>query len=387
MNILTIPLRNLRRKLPRTLLLGLVFAVGIMSVVTLNYLSSAVGESLEKKLNAYGANILVSPKTETLSVGYGGMQLGDVSYDIKYLDQAKAEAAIRSIELNERISAVAPKFAMLTRVQSIPVGVIGVNWAEEIAIKNYWAVDGELPQREDQVLLGSAAATALGLTTGDQVEVEGVSFTVAGIIRQTGSEDDHVIFAPLKALQAAAGFPGKVHFIEVAALCAGCPIEDIVAQIESQLPGVEVVAMQQVVQQRMATISFVKELALIVSLVILITACFMIGLSIFSAVNERKKEIGLLRAIGFSRFGVFAVFCLEALIVGVLAAVVGYGGGYAASLELLEVLDMAEGVELVFEPVHFAATLAAVACLSLAASAYPAYKGSRVEPSQALVML
>lgn len=387
MNILTIPFRNLRRKLPRTLLLGLVFAVGISSVVTLNYLSSVVGESLEKKLTAYGANILVTPKTETLSVGYGGMQLGDVSFDIKYLDQIAAEAAIRSIDLDERISAVAPKFAILTRINDIPVGVIGVNWEQEISIKSYWAVDGTLPDREDQVLAGSAAATVLGLKVGDPVQVEGATFSVAGIIKPTGSEDDQVIFAPITALQQATGNPGRAHFIEVAALCAGCPIEDIVAQIREKLPDVEVTAMQQVVQQRMATIGFVKHLALIVSLIILVTACFMIGLSIFSAVNERKKEIGLMRAIGFSRVSVFAVFCLEAVIVGVLAAIVGYAGGFVASLELLKVLELAEGATLTFAPGHFVATLGAVSLLSLAASAYPAYRASCVEPSQALVML
>ncbi len=387
MNILTIPLRNLRRKLSRTLLLGFVFTLGIMSVVCLYYLSTAVGESLERKLMSYGANILVTPKSETLSVGYGGMQLGDISYEHRFLEQGAVAKAIRSINLSQRISAVAPKYAVLAHVEGISVSVIGVDWDQEIAIKSHWAVDGVLPDSEGQVLLGSAAAQALGLAVGDMVEVKETSFRVAGVLQETGTDDDQVIFAPIKTLQQATGNFDKVHYVEVAALCSGCPISEIVAQIEKQLPGANVRAMQQVVQQRMASISFVRQLALLVSLVILLTACFMIGLSIFSAVNERKKEIGLLRAIGFSRAAVFAVFCLEAFLVGVVAAMVGYGGGFAASLQLLELLDMAEGVVLDPRPAHFAVTLLAVSLLSLVASVFPAYKASRIEPSQALVML
>lgn len=48
MNILTIPLRNTRKKWVKTLLLLAVFALGVTSIVSLNYVSSVVGESLEK---------------------------------------------------------------------------------------------------------------------------------------------------------------------------------------------------------------------------------------------------------------------------------------------------------------------------------------------------
>ena len=138
MNILTIPLRNLRRKLARSLLTAVVFAVGVASVTALVELSKAVGESLESKLAAYGANILVSPKTETLSVGYGGMALGDVSVDIKYFKEDETLAAIAGIHHKDRLSAVAPKFVLLARVADTPVGVIGVDFEQERQIKSHW---------------------------------------------------------------------------------------------------------------------------------------------------------------------------------------------------------------------------------------------------------
>jgi putative ABC transport system permease protein len=388
MNILTIPLRNLRRKLARSLLTAAVFAIGVASVTALIELSKAVGESLEAKLAAYGANILVSPRTETLSVGYGGLALGDVSVDIKYLREDETLAAIAGIHHKDRLSAVAPKFVSLSRVGDTPVGVVGVDFTQERLIKSHWhAAAGSLTLEPGTILAGSEAAARLGLAPGDPVTIEGRTFTVSGLLGPTGSEDDRLLFADLHALQAAAGKENRIHFVEVAALCAGCPIEEITAQIASGLPGTDVKAMQQVVKSRMMTVDFVKHLAFAVSGVILLTACVMIGLSIFTAVNERKNEIGLLRALGFSKGSVFLLMHLEALILGATAAVIGHLAGFAASGRLMALLDLGETAAPSFDPLQFALVVAAVAGLTSLASLPPALAAARIEPSQALVML
>lgn len=388
MNILTIPLRNLRRKLARTVLMLVVFSIGVASVTALLELSKAVGESLESKLAAYGANILVSPKTETLSVGYGGMALGDVSVDIKYLKEDETLAAIRGIHHKDRLSAVAPKFVVVTRVAQTPVGVVGVDHEQERLIKSYWhASAGSMPRGGTDVLAGSDAAARLGLAPGASVAIEGRDFVVAGVLAPTGSEDDKLLFADLHALQRAAGKENLVHFVEVAALCAGCPIDEITAQMAAGLPGTDIKAMQQVVRSRMMTVDFVKQMAFAVSGVILLTACVMIGLSVFSSVNERKNEIGLLRALGYSKASVFFLMHLEALVLGLASAVAGSLAGYGASFKLMALLDLGPAAAPVFDPAQFGLVALAVVCLSSLASLPPALLAARVEPSQALVML
>jgi putative ABC transport system permease protein len=388
LNILTIPLRNLRRKALRTILLAVIFSIGILSVVALSFVSRAVGENLEEKMNTYGGNILVTPRAETLAVGYGGMPLGDVSVDLKYLQRVETVQAIRSIPRKDRISAAAPKFAVLTTVAGKPLGVIGVDWVEEMNIKSYWAVAaGARPDEPHQLLAGNTAARIYGMEPGSELLIEGQPFTVSGVLASTGGEDDNVIFGDIGALQRVTGRGDVAHFVEVSALCAGCPVEEIVAEIEHVLPGVEVKALQQVVKQRMMTVQFVNSLALSVSMVILLTACVMIGLSVFSAVNERKHEIGVMRSLGFSRVHVFAVFSLEALLTGVLAGAIGYAGGFGVSAKVLTMLEMTRTATLTFDPAHFVLTMAGVALLSVAAAAYPAFKAARMEPSRALVVL
>ncbi len=388
MNILTIALRNARKKWVRTLLLLLVFTLGVVSIVALGFVSRVVGEGLEKKLVSYGANILVSPKSEKLTVSYGGFALGDMLFDVSYLDEASTVAKIDGIGLRQNISVIAPKLVVMDRVKDTAVAVVGVRFEQEKLLKGYWLVEqGEVPTRPEGLLVGSAAAAKLGLKLGDAVPLGKHSLVVAGILAPTGNEDDNVLLAHLATVQQATGRHGQANFVEVAALCSGCPIDDIVAQLATGLPGVEIKTLRNIVEQRMYSVHFVKRLILSVSLVILLTGCSMVGISMLSAVNERKKEIGILRSLGFSRQAVFSIFCAEAASIGLLAGVVGYVAGYAVSFRILAVLELAEGAVIAFEPLHLLATALVLALLTSLASLFPAWKAAAIEPSEALVTL
>ncbi|MBU1230012.1 MAG: FtsX-like permease family protein [Proteobacteria bacterium] len=431
MNILTIALRNARKKWVRTLLLLLVFTLGVVSIVSLNFVSRVVGEGLEKKLVSFGANILVSPKSEKLTVSYGGFALGDMLFDVAYLDERDTLGRIDTIALRKNISVIAPKLVVMDRVQGKAVAIVGVRFGQEKLLKGYWTVEqgaipGEAPVPRaaavpaapmpadagshpvsvrpalplssakasapaahpgNGVLVGSAAASKLGLKPGDAVPLGTSQMIVTGILAPTGSEDDNVLLADLGFVQQAVGRPGKANFVEVAALCSACPIEDIVHQIGAALPGVEIKTLRNIVEQRMYSVLFVKKLILSVSLVILLTGCSMVGISMLSAVNERKKEIGILRSLGFSRRAVFSIFFAEAASIGLLAGLAGYLAGYLVSFRILAVLELGDGAHLAFEPLHLAATALILALLTSLASLVPAWKAAAIEPSEALVTL
>jgi len=387
MNILTIPLRSTRRKPWRTLLLLLVFVLGVMSVVSLNDVSRVIGDSLEKKLTAYGANILVAPKVETLAVSYGGFTLGDMSMGERSFPGRETVEAIRSIELKDRISAVAPKLVTSAIIKDLKVGVIGVEWQDELNIKNYWAVDGKYPSDKQDILAGAIAASRLRLVVGDSISLGDETYTISGVLHATGGDDDKVLIADLSALQQSTGTLDRIHYVEVSALCSGCPIEDIVAQLQNKLPGMRITALQSVVKQRMYSVTFVKKLAMIVSLVILLTASAMVGVSMLSAVNERRKEIGILRSLGYSRGRVFAIFCVEAFFIGVLAGIVGYVAGYFVSFRILEALNVVVDADIAFNWGQYALVCAIIAGLAVTAALIPAWKASKVEPSEALLSL
>ncbi len=387
MNIFTIPLRNVRRRPSKILLLFFVFSLGVMSIVTLYEVSKVVGESLEKKLTAFGANIVIAPKTETLSLSYGGFHMGDMLFDVKDMEERQTVESVRGIELKDRISAVAPKLVTMTSLKEHAVALVGINWDEELKIKSYWATDDDFAARDGELLIGSRAAEQLDIKTGDVVSLMDRNFTVAATLYETGGDDDNVLFIGLPFLQQMLGREDAASFVEVSALCAGCPIEDIVAEIQAALPDSEVTALQNVVNQRMASVHFVQQLALTVSLIILVTATCMVGLSMLSAVNERKKDIGILRSLGYGKSQIFIIFCIEAGVIGAAAGLVGYLGGFAASYRVLELLKLAEGTMPSFSLLQLLTTIVTFALITVIAAFYPAWKGSRVEPSRVLVAL
>ncbi len=86
------------------------------------------------------------------------------------------------------------------------------------------------------MLLGSQAADSLHVMQGDGLEISGRKFKVSGVLNQTGSQDDSLILMPLEKAQKLLGKEGKISIVEVAALCSGCPIGDMVTQIAEKTP-------------------------------------------------------------------------------------------------------------------------------------------------------
>ncbi|MDR1685947.1 MAG: FtsX-like permease family protein [Desulfovibrio sp.] len=389
MSLLTLPARHLRAKWMRSLLLAAVFTLGLASMSGLYEVSTLIADNFEKKLISYGANILVTPRHETLKISYGGYSLGDVSLGEEPINLAAALPAVDAVPLRGNIAVVAPKMLAAARIDGRAVALVGVDWEQELQLKGYWETDGEFPQGDDAtaVLVGATAAEKLGLRAGRTLHVDGRELRVAGILKPTGNDDDTVLFVHLSLAQESAGQPGRASFLEVAALCSGCPIEDITAQLQSALPGSEVRALAQVAESRMYSVRFAQNLAFSVSIVILLTACAMLVMSMLSSVAERKREIGIMRAVGFSRAGVAVVFVAEALCIGLAAGICGYAAGRLLTVYVLHRLQTGDAGALGFDPAACAAVVLLAVLSAGLAALFPAWRAGRVEPAEALVAL
>lgn len=386
MNILTIPLKNIRRKIIRTCTILFIFTIGITSVVGLYKVSNYLANSLEEKLNKFGANIIIYPKKESINISYGGVTLGDVQYDINYFDVDRTIKRIKSIKYYDKISIIAPKLIVIDNINGKRVGFVGVNFNEELKIKSYWNVKGSLPKNDKEILIGGYLAGNLGLNIGKTVRILKEDFIISGILEKVGSEEDHLLFLDLKKLQKLSNLENKANFIEISALCAECPIEDIVEELEKSVPDSEINAVQKMIKQRMSAIHFVEHLSYLVISIILLTSCFMIALFIFNSVNERKKEIGILRSMGYTRWNIFVIFSFEGIFIGFLAAISGYLSGFIVSSYILDFLKI-EGQVLSFSIFEMVYVISGVLLLSLISVIYPAYIGSKIEPIDTIVSI
>ena len=108
MTLESIVLNNLRRRKGRMIFLVLGLLIGVATVVTLISLANALTADVQHKMENYGANILITPRSDDLSLSYGGITLGGVSVDSREIRQADL-AKIMTIPNNRNIAAVAPK--------------------------------------------------------------------------------------------------------------------------------------------------------------------------------------------------------------------------------------------------------------------------------------
>ncbi len=382
MTLKEIALKNLMRRKGKVafVLAGLV--IGVATVVAIISFSDAMTNDINHKLEKYGANILIVPRTDNLTLTYGGLALGGVSFEMKEIRQTDL-IGIQSIKNAANIAAMGPVVLGGVEIKEKRVLLAGVDFETAGILKPWWKVKGKFPD-EQGILLGTKAAEVLNLSIGETTILNNRKIEVSGVLEPTGSQDDQLVFARLVAAQNLLDKTGKVSMVEVAALCTACPIDEMVKQISGVLPDAKVMAIQQVVKGRMETLAQFRKFSYGISAVVILIGGLVVLVTLMGSVRERTEEIGIFRAIGFRKIHVMQIVFLEAAIVSALAGILGYITGIGSTYIGLSLFsgNTTPAIPVNIE-MFIGAVLLAIA-VGLVASAYPAFMASRLDPNDAL---
>ena len=377
-----IVLHNLRRRKGRAIFLVIGLLIGVATVVTLLSLTDALGQKAQHELENFGANIIISPRTDQLSLNYGGVQLGGVNLVASEIEQSSLQN-IDTIRNRKNVATIAPKVLGAVEVSGQRVMMMGIDPAAELKVKRWWAIAGRNVEQGRELLVGDAVAQQFNLSMGDKLQVNGHDFTVVGLLAKTGSQDDQLLVAPLGVAQATLGKEGRVSMVEIAALCHDCPVDDMVKQLQEVLSGTDVQAVQQVVKTRMHALGQFRLFAWGVAGTVIVIGALLVFVTMMGAISERTREIGIFRAIGYRRRHVLHMVLMEAALVSALAGVLGYVTGVLATIGTLPLLDNGHA-RWHFDPTLAVASVFASVLVGLLASLQPALRASRLEPSEAL---
>jgi putative ABC transport system permease protein len=249
MRLHTIAFKNLARRKGKATLVVVGLAVGIATMVSIVTLMLAFEKSIDTQLDAYGFNIVVYPASSSLSLNYGGMNISGVdTFEVETLTEADLGKA-RRIRSADHIMAISPKVLQAIEVKNKKALLVGVDFDEEFQVKKWWKVTGHKPSSKDQVILGSDAAKSLRLKVGDSVKIGSQTFKVAGILHETGSQDDGLVFSDIELAQSLFGRGQELSLIEISARRSD-QIDTVVAELEKALPGAEVSSIKQAVKYR-----------------------------------------------------------------------------------------------------------------------------------------
>lgn len=277
---------------------------------------------------------------------------------------------------------------------------LGGNWNQVAALNPWHLVAGHAPQVTGQVVIDAKSARDGHLRVGDftTVLVKGPPqrVQVVGIVRFGAADSpggaSTVLFTTPAAQQLVAA-PGKFTSILFVAK-PGVSQQQLVSNLQQALPhGLESVtgaALVKEMQDQFAQVlSFFKTFMLIFAVVALLVGAFMIFNTFSITVAQRTRENGLLRALGASKRQVLGAVLLEAVVVGIIASLIGLAAGVAVAMGLKAMLSGLGLASLPTSGVVFTARTALVAGLAglavtIVAAVSPARKAAKVSPVAAM---
>lgn len=276
---------------------------------------------------------------------------------------------------------------------------IFTNWIDDTSVSQLEIVDGRAPAAPGEASIDLNGMERLGYEVGDTLHVA----TDAGIVDYTivgttwfGITDNlsgaTLVQLTLPDMWALTGLDGQ--FTRITAFVApGADVEQVVAQINDNLPSdttaISTAAVRELQKEALrAGLKYVDIFTLVFALIAIFVGAFIIANTFRIIVTQRTREIGLVRALGARPSQVRGQILLEALIVAIVASIIGIALGYVFALGLTKMID-SSGTGLTLgtptlptDAVVWGATVGLA--VTLIAALLPAIHASQISPMEAL---
>ncbi len=373
--------------------LGIGVIVGIQSVAVVSEKAVAIN------LDNLGANILVLPQGASID-DYYTADIDAPTFPMDYVENILTSTL-------PGVDNLSPKLTRRVKIGDYNVVLTGILPASEIASKPIWQTAGLIgndlqascaPDNEAnkskgyederlqrkvidslglyECLVGSATAEKLNLTEGSNIKIMNKQFTIAKLLPETGTVDDDRIFAHLNTVQDLLGIGPQVSAIEIMGCCNAIS-EGLLGKLRNILPDTRITTIGQIVSTQIETNKLMNKVSLIFLIIILFVGGISIGNYMWANVNERRKEIGILRMIGTPKSWIYKILLIKALILGIFGGIFGYIIGTLAGVILGPYL-----ADIIVQPVPVFLLWSIIisVAISILGSLIPAYIATKIEP-------
>ncbi len=390
MKLISLTYKNLIRKKIRTALTVGGVAIAVAVLVSLMGFDEGYKRGLQSDIDKMGFQVLVTAKgcpyeAATLMLKGGG--------GLRYMENEVYEKIVR----DPRIDKVTPQLVHTVFDPDKNNGrgglalFMGIH-SSFLELKP-WVEFGSgrwfTSSTADEVIMGYEAAELEQRVVGDQIFVAGIDkiLTVAGIFKRTGTQDDGIIFLPIKKAGELFNLPDKLTGIGIKLKS----IDDLVDFQEDLYlePGIQVISMAQVRGTIYNLISSARVMTNSIALIAIVIAVIGVVNTILMSVFERTKEIGVLRALGASRLDIFQIIWIETVMIcfvgGVIGNIIAFFGGNFIEQLVRGVIPYAPSGKLIYitGPLILYSFLGVI-IIGLIAGIYPAFRASSLRPIEAV---
>jgi len=390
MNLFSVALKNLTRKKVRTILTIGGVAIAIAVLVSLWGFDTGYQRSLNSDIDKMGYQLLVTAKgcpyeaaTLMLQGGGGLRYMEDVVYQ-KIVGDPRIDKITPQLVATAYDSARQEGRGGVSLYMGIEKSYINLKPWTKFKLGEWFSGDDA-----DEVIMGYEVAEYEQRAPGDKILIPGKDepLTVVGIFDRNGTQDDGIIFLPLKTLQRIFELPGKLTGI-------GIKMKDMreLSKFEEDLynvPGIQVISLAQVKGTILNLVASAKAMTNSVAMIAIIIAVIGVVNTILMSVFERTSEIGVMKAIGASRMDIFKIIWVETTFIcifgGLLGNMIALAGGKTIEYILKSVLPYApKGHLIVITPQILMLSFFGALIMGLVAGIYPAFRAASMKPIEAI---
>lgn len=281
---------------------------------------------LTQEFRALGANVVVAPPQAP----------GAEAAQAPLMDASVWEkvAAARTPE----VVAAAPYLYLVARATGHQSVVVVGTWLDEARrLSPWWKLEGEwIVSRDDlgRCLVGSEVARQLHLAPGSSLDLRSAGRTailrVAGVVTAGGGEDNQVLVNLLVA-QKLGGLENRIGVVQLSVAGAAGEIERFVTQLAAAVPDAEVRPVRQLAEAEAQLLGRIRRLILWTVVLILVLTGLGVLATMAALAMERRRDVGLMKALGGTIQRVMRLFLAEVGILGGLGGLLGYGIGVLLS--------------------------------------------------------
>jgi len=371
----TMARRSIGRRRFRSALTILGVIIGISTMVSLMTVGYGMRQQVEVTLNEMlGAGIMIS------SSG-GGVDIPEYVQDL----------ASQVPGVNDSVSVI----TTMMNIGGRPRAVVGIDPTQATKLYHLTFEAGGIPAagEENAVVLGGAAAAELGVGVNDRVTLStqlggvGETFRVTGILRSIGEGQLNIgCFISLRAAQRLLGKEGYVSTIMVR-LDNPAQGEQVEAILGNMFPNARIARQEEIMRNIDRIMNIINGVLLALASISLGVGALGIMNTIMMSVHERRREIGMLKAVGAERWHILLIFISEALLISLT------GGAFGCILGLLGVyliqwfvttLGLGLTIPLLISPYILGMALLAAVAIGTIAGFYPSWTAANVRPVEAL---
>ena len=379
MSFLSLVVKNPFRNKTRSALAITGIAIGIIVIVALGMVTGGLKNSTQSTLKAGSAEVTV---VQAGSNGMGSSGSLNESYVTSLLnvsgvkDTAGTLTASNTSTSSSSSQSMGPGGLTITGIDSDKLSLEGIDSVNGTIFTN---------TSTDQVIIGKTEAQSLNKTVGDTVNLLGQNFTITGIFETGNFMTDNGILMPLSTLQNLTSNDGKVSNILVK-VTDNANVTTVSNSITSAYPNeLSTTTAASSADRINQGLSFIDTASWAISLLAIFIGAVGVINTMVMTVYERTREIGVLKAVGWKDSRILGMILGESIVLTLMAFVIG---SVIAVVGVEVLLTLVPSVGNVITPslsiYIFLRAFAVALVVGVIGGLYPAYRASRLSPTEAL---